>query len=91
MGSGGSQLLGGRAGRRIGAHQIGDVRAVVHPAHAGSGGDQLGGDRGDIANGGAAVGVADQIDLLGTGGGQQQFDLGEQLLPRCSELAVADT
>ena len=27
------------------------------------------------------MGVADQVDLLGAGGGQQQLNLGEQLLP----------
>ncbi len=91
MGRGGSQLLGGAAWGCIGPHQIGNLGAIVDPADAGGGGDQFGGDRGDIADGGAAVRVADQVDLLGAGGRQQQLDLGEQLLPRCSELAVADT
>ncbi|MNZ65067.1 hypothetical protein D3C78_832510 [compost metagenome] len=79
-GGGQRQLLGHRARRHPGAHQIGDLGALVDAPHAGGGGDQLGGDRGHIANGGAAVGVTDEVHLLRPCDGEHLLHLPEQLL-----------
>ena len=52
---------------------------MVDPAHAGGGGDQLGGDRSDVANGGATVRVADEVHLLRPRDGEHLLHLLEQL------------
>ena len=53
---------------------------MVDPAHAGGGSDQLGGDRSDVADGGATVRVADEVHLLRPRDGEHLLYLLEQLL-----------
>ena len=64
---------------------------MVDPAHAGGGSDQLGGDRSDVADGGATVRVADEVHLLRPVMASTCCTCLSSCSPRSSELWVAET
>ena len=71
-------------GRVVGhaLQHVGHAGAPVDAAHAAYRGHHLRVDRGHVAGGGAAVAVADQINLVGAGGGEDVLHLAGQLFCR---------
>lgn len=72
--------LGEPALLQVVAQKVGQLGPAVGAAHGGHRGDQLGRDRGHIADIQAPVAVADQVDLGRPADRQDLLDLGEQNL-----------
>ncbi len=87
------QRGGDRAGGAVAdaLEEVGGGRALVRRADAGDRGDQVRAHGGDVAGGGAAVAVADQVDLGLAADGDDVLDLLQQLLAaRFGGVQLAD-